>query len=120
MKKSINSFIAMIMVAISANAQMKVSNTGTVTMGGTTNSTMAQVTIKETEAMSDCAGLRINGRSTTDAVKSSIEVSPAASISASHSGITAWSSPSTDYCYGVGGCYYPDFGKNFVKSRNYL
>jgi hypothetical protein len=27
MKKSINSFIAMIMVAISANAQMKVSNT---------------------------------------------------------------------------------------------
>ena len=30
MKKSINSFIAMIMVAISANAQMKVSNTGTV------------------------------------------------------------------------------------------
>ena len=106
MKKQIITSITLFTVVLSTSAQMKVSSTGTITMGGTTNSTSAQVTIKETESMSDSPGLKIFGRGATDAIKSSIEISPAASISASHSGITAWSSPSTDYCYGVGGCYY--------------
>ena len=106
MKKLYSTFIAFLAATMTSNAQMKVSSTGTVTMGGTANSTNAQVTIKETESMSDCAGLRINGRGGNGFVKSSLEVFPAVTISASHSGITAWSSPSTDYCYGVGGCYY--------------
>jgi hypothetical protein len=42
MKKILITTLAVIAVNMSVNAQMKVSNTGTVTMGGTTNSTMVR------------------------------------------------------------------------------
>ncbi|MBQ9362459.1 MAG: T9SS type A sorting domain-containing protein [Bacteroidaceae bacterium] len=93
-------------VSICANAQVIVNNNGNVTLGATTTT---RLTINETL---NNPGLFIQsngleGTNGSDVEKSSITVYPDfTSIATSLCGITAWSSPSSDYCYGIGGISY--------------
>lgn len=92
--------------SVCATAQVIVNNNGNVTLGTTTTT---KVSINETL---NNPGLFIqsNGSEGTGSgtvSKSSITVNPDFfSEVSSLCGITAWSSPSTNYCYGIGGISY--------------
>ncbi len=92
-------------VSVCVNAQVVVNNNGNVTLGSTTTT---KLTINETL---NSAGLFIhsNGLDGTNLSKSSLCVFPdAMSDALSLCGISATSSPSTSYGYGIGGYFYDD------------
>lgn len=106
MKKSILMSALIGLTSVCANAQVTVNSNGKVSLGETSTN---RITIHENYNNSGLfiygkGGAGLNGSSVE---KSSITVYPDfVSSSSSLCGITAWSSPSTNYCYGIGGISY--------------